>query len=399
MWTTIDKFPKGFRDCQIALRPKIFEASHTYRIKGSEQYLTIIEENGRRYYKAYLADRLDGPWKPIADTAEKPFAGWMFCVGNAASSSDISETLIAFPTPIQGMAQNRPHSIWIISTRIESAVSDSVLEGGDVVKVVLTSWFSLLVMWSVGVAHGESDTIRLRVLSYNIHHGEGVDRKLDLDRIARVMEDVKPDIVALQEVDQGVSRSKREDQPAELARLTDMKVVFGDNISVGGGKYGNAILSRFPIVEHRNHRLPNVDNGEQRGVLQATIRIPDCPQPLILLATHLDHRPNDRERFESAQAINALAARLGNPLALLAGDLNDTIDSRTLNEFEKHWTRTNDKPLPTVPVGKPDRQIDFVLFRPADRWKVVEMTVLPEAIASDPRAVLAIIELLHITNE
>jgi endonuclease/exonuclease/phosphatase family metal-dependent hydrolase len=213
------------------------------------------------------------------------------------------------------------------------------------------------------------------------------------------MEDVKPDIVALQEVDQGVSRSKREDQPAELARLTDMKVVFGDNISVGGGKYGNAILSRFPIVEHRNHRLPNVDNGEQRGVLQATIRIPDCPQPLILLATHLDHRPNDRERFESAQAINALAARLGNQLALLAGDLNDTIDSRTLNEFEKHWTRTNDKPLPTVPVGKPDRQIDFVLFRPADRWKVVEMTVLPEAIASDHRAVLAIIELLHITNE
>jgi hypothetical protein len=80
LWTTIDKFPKGFRDCQIALRPKIFEASHTYRIMGSEQYLTIIEENGRRYYKAYLADRLDGPWKPIADTAEKPFAGWIsFC--------------------------------------------------------------------------------------------------------------------------------------------------------------------------------------------------------------------------------------------------------------------------------------------------------------------------------
>jgi len=38
--------------------------------------LTIIEENGRRYYKAYLADRLDGKWTPLADTAEKPFAGW-----------------------------------------------------------------------------------------------------------------------------------------------------------------------------------------------------------------------------------------------------------------------------------------------------------------------------------
>tara|TARA_R110002072_G_scaffold233795_2_gene391425 strand:+ start:20619 stop:20903 length:285 start_codon:yes stop_codon:yes gene_type:complete len=85
------------------------------------------------------------------------------------------------------------------------------------VKVVLTSWFNLLVMWSVSVAHGESDTIRLRVLSYNIHHGEGVDRKIDLDRIARIMGDVKSDILALQEADQRVSRNKREDQPTVLA--------------------------------------------------------------------------------------------------------------------------------------------------------------------------------------
>lgn len=76
LWTPRDEFPRGFRDCQLALQAKIFEASHTYRIKGRNQYLTIIEENGRRFYKAYLADRLDGPWTPLADTAEKPFAGW-----------------------------------------------------------------------------------------------------------------------------------------------------------------------------------------------------------------------------------------------------------------------------------------------------------------------------------
>lgn len=76
LWTTLDEFPREFRDCQLALKARIFEASHTYRIKGSNKYLTIIEENGRRYFKAYLADRLDGPWTPLADTAEKPFAGW-----------------------------------------------------------------------------------------------------------------------------------------------------------------------------------------------------------------------------------------------------------------------------------------------------------------------------------
>ena len=79
MWrlrTSINDFPRGFHDCQIALEAKIFEASHTYRVMGRQQYLTIIEENGKRYFKAYVSDSLDGRWTPIADTAEHPFAGW-----------------------------------------------------------------------------------------------------------------------------------------------------------------------------------------------------------------------------------------------------------------------------------------------------------------------------------
>jgi hypothetical protein len=76
LWTNLEDFPKGFGHCELALEAAIFEASHTYKLKGTDKYLTIIEENGRRYYKAYLADRLDGQWTPVADTAEKPFAGW-----------------------------------------------------------------------------------------------------------------------------------------------------------------------------------------------------------------------------------------------------------------------------------------------------------------------------------
>ena len=76
LWTNLDDFPKGFGHCELALEAKIFEAGHTYKLKGMDKYLTIVEENGQRYYKAYLADRLDGPWKPAADTADKPFAGW-----------------------------------------------------------------------------------------------------------------------------------------------------------------------------------------------------------------------------------------------------------------------------------------------------------------------------------
>jgi hypothetical protein len=53
-----------------------YEASHTYRLKGLDKFLTIVEEDGRRYYKAYVADALDGTWTPLADSAERPFAGW-----------------------------------------------------------------------------------------------------------------------------------------------------------------------------------------------------------------------------------------------------------------------------------------------------------------------------------
>jgi hypothetical protein len=76
LWTPLDKFPQGFDHCELALQAKIFEASHTYKVKGQDQYLTVIEENGRRYYKAYIADRLDGTWTPIADTPQHPFASW-----------------------------------------------------------------------------------------------------------------------------------------------------------------------------------------------------------------------------------------------------------------------------------------------------------------------------------
>jgi endonuclease/exonuclease/phosphatase family metal-dependent hydrolase len=240
----------------------------------------------------------------------------------------------------------------------------------------------------------EAEPHRIRVLSYNIHHGEGIDRKLDLARIAMVIRSVNPDVVALQEVDRNAKRTGSVDQPTELARLTKLNVVFGANIELPGGHYGNALLSRFPITRHKNHLLPNLDNGEQRGVIEAVIKLPESNQPLLILATHLDHRSDERERLASAKAINDLAAQHPDLTALLAGDLNATPTSKTLQRFESIWTRANETTLATVPVKQPNRQIDFILFRPAKRWKTVEIKVLDEAVASDHRAIFAVLELM-----
>lgn len=75
--TKLADFPAGFASAEVALEDDLFEASHTYRIKGSGQYLTVVEaqgDQGTRYYKAYIADRLDGAWKPLAATRTNPFA-------------------------------------------------------------------------------------------------------------------------------------------------------------------------------------------------------------------------------------------------------------------------------------------------------------------------------------
>ena len=75
LWTDLNTFPYGFRDFQLALEGPFYEASHTYRVQGKQQYLTLVEEGGVRHFKAYTADRLDGEWTPLADTFENPFAG------------------------------------------------------------------------------------------------------------------------------------------------------------------------------------------------------------------------------------------------------------------------------------------------------------------------------------
>ncbi|MEK7686200.1 MAG: non-reducing end alpha-L-arabinofuranosidase family hydrolase [Verrucomicrobiota bacterium] len=79
MWraeTKLSAFPGGWDKPSVVLRGDIFEASYTYRLKGLDKFLTLVEaqNSGRRYYKAYLADTLDGEWRPLADTREKPFA-------------------------------------------------------------------------------------------------------------------------------------------------------------------------------------------------------------------------------------------------------------------------------------------------------------------------------------
>ena len=258
---------------------------------------------------------------------------------------------------------------------------------------MLKSTLTCLLLSLLGVAAAEAhEPIEIRVVSYNIHHGEGLDDKLDLPRIAQVLEQANPDIIALQEVDQNTERTEKVDQTAVLAKLLKMKSVFGDNIDYQGGRYGNALLTKYDSISVTNHKLPALTPGEQRGLMEADIAVPGLNQPLKFLATHFDYRRDNNERVASCEMIKKLTQDWGDRPALMAGDLNALPDSETLRLLQEHWTRANKEVEPTFPSDKPVRQIDYILLRPASGWKVVEFQVLDEAVASDHRPILAVLQ-------
>src|ERR1700674_4525771 len=100
---------------------------------------------------------------------------------------------------------------------------------------------SLLLLLLVRASEDQTVPRTFRVLTYNIHHGQGTDGRFDLSRLAGVMKRVQPDVVALQEVDRGTERSGGVDQLAELERLTDMHAEFGKTMDYSGGRHGGGV--------------------------------------------------------------------------------------------------------------------------------------------------------------
>jgi endonuclease/exonuclease/phosphatase family metal-dependent hydrolase len=233
---------------------------------------------------------------------------------------------------------------------------------------------------------------QIRVLTYNIHHARGTDDKVDLERIASVIKGMNPDVAAIQEVDQGTARTERVDMPAELRRLTGMQALFARNIDFEGGGYGTAVLTRLPVKGNELHRLPSHYQGEQRGV--HVVELGAGEDTIVFFSTHLDYRPEDHERLASVEKIRTLMKPFGDAPMILAGDLNANPDSRVLQEFERDWKRANAEVAATFPSAAPAKQIDYILVRPAHRWRTIETGVLDEPAASDHRPLFALLELV-----
>ena len=235
--------------------------------------------------------------------------------------------------------------------------------------------------------------IIFRVMTYNIHHGEGLDGKVDLDRIAKVITDASVDAVALQEVDKNTKRTGGIDMAAELAKRTNMHVAFGANLDFQGGKYGTAILSKHPIESYENHVLKQARDGEPRGVLQAVL---DVGQGQLLFAgTHLDHTKDQGERLFSQTQFDELFAKYEGLPAIFCGDFNDTPDSELHKRMSEKWTDSwklvGQGPGLTMTSGNPTRRIDYIWVSDKKNFKL-RWTDVPKTEASDHLPVVAEME-------
>ena len=243
----------------------------------------------------------------------------------------------------------------------------------------------------------------LRVMTWNIHHGEGLDKKVDVDRIAKFILSVKPDVVALQEIDRGVDRSGKIDIITRLADLTDMTYAFGKTIDFQGGEYGNAFLTRFPILEERNLHYKLIQAGEQRGMLQLILDVRG--EEIVLANTHLESRSDDSARFSSVgELTNALRKYHPRPV-VVCGDFNDMPDSRVMAELKKEytdsWTLVGRGDGFTFPSDAPNKRIDYILIldssKPDSTTSAVQLRPLfarvLQSSASDHRPLLVEFEL------
>jgi endonuclease/exonuclease/phosphatase family metal-dependent hydrolase len=216
--------------------------------------------------------------------------------------------------------------------------------------------------------------VRLRLVTYNIHRAIGVDRRFRPERIIEILNHHRGDLVLLQEVDDGVPRSAELDLARELAEGLDYQhYAVGHNVRLYKGRYGNAVLSRWPIVRERNIDL-TVDARKRRGCQHTRIRIErphGRPQDLELFNLHLGLSARERAMqvglIYRSPEFRSLDEKLP---CIIGGDFNDwrsllhPIFTEILGfKCATQSTHGYDRVIRTFPSFSPSGGLDKVYYR------------------------------------
>ncbi|AHW58707.1 hypothetical protein FH5T_01645 [Draconibacterium orientale] len=258
---------------------------------------------------------------------------------------------------------------------------------------LLLSILTLVFTFNALSAQNNSDEeLTIRVMTFNILHGATTNGDFDLDKIAAVIHETNPDLVALQEVDFKTNRARNYDLATELGWRTKMAPLFGIAMPFDGGGYGEGILTKMPILSSRNVALPHSPNNEPRAALQVLVQL-ESGDTISFIGTHLEHQESSPDRIDQVNTINQTFASCQYP-AILAGDLNATPNSEPITILKKYWTASDENETLTFPSDDPEIKIDYIFFRPAEKWQVIETKVICDEIASDHCALLSVLRLV-----
>jgi endonuclease/exonuclease/phosphatase family metal-dependent hydrolase len=204
----------------------------------------------------------------------------------------------------------------------------------------------------------------LRIASYNIHRCTGCDGEINPQRVARVLQSLDADIIALQEV--GFESGKAHNVLQYLGKSIDAQIIEGITLLDERGHYGNAILSRLPVDTIKLHDI-SVSRCEPRGVIELRLNING--QQLQLLATHLGLRT--AERNSQVDYLLGLLTDYRADIQILMGDLNQWwCGSHSRRRLQKYFSNAANRreqcPAPrTFPARWPLFSLDRILVTPA----------------------------------
>lgn len=219
----------------------------------------------------------------------------------------------------------------------------------------------------------------LRLMTYNIKNANGMDDVCNFQRVANVINNASPDVVAIQEVDSMTNRSGQKYVLGEIAERTQMYACFAPAIDFDGGKYGIGLLTKqVPI---RLQTIPLSGREEARALILAEF------EDYIYCCTHMSLTEEDR--MKALEIVKSFTAPYKKPL-FLAGDMNAEPESDFIKELQKDFQILSNPKQHTYPAPEPKETIDYItaLKSNANGFALISARVLNEPVASDHRPIL-----------
>lgn len=233
-----------------------------------------------------------------------------------------------------------------------------------------------------------TDEQDLKVMTYNIHHGYNKDEVEKLEEMGTFIKSSGADLVGLQEVDSMCNRSGNKDQMKRLAQITGMHYAFVRHFPYDGGAYGLGILSRYPISEIRNERIPSLGKHGSLALMSAKVSLPGDKKLAFATAHFALDQPTRLKQAE--ETVRLLKQDIP---VILTGDLNAEPGTPEIIKLSDYFSATGRYDLLSFPERKPIKRIDYIFVSSTGLKEVRDIRTFNDIYHSDHLPLISTVQL------